>query len=74
MLVRHKPTGSLGLVVPEICGYRCCSWSRVNVILAKDDHLLVRMILVEELEIVERVDPETLDPNLFLTAGEAEEI
>ena len=63
--VRHKPTGVEGLVVPEWFGWRCCSWNRVNVMIENSHHPVVQMLLVEELEVLERVDPETIDESKF---------
>ncbi|MDP3764668.1 MAG: hypothetical protein Q8Q95_03550 [bacterium] len=63
--VRHKPTGKEGLVIPELCGWRCVSRSRVQVVVDNGQSTVVQWLLIEELEVLEIIDPENVDKSLF---------
>ncbi len=64
--VRHKSTGLVGMVVPEWFGGRWASWKRVQVLIENGNGSYVsKMLLAEELEVIERLDPAQVDHSLF---------
>lgn len=70
--VRHRPTGLVGLVVPEWFGRRWSSWKRVQVLLENVPGPRVsKIFLIEELEVVERLNPDSVNHSLFSLDGSA---
>ena len=70
--VKHRPTGLIGMVVPEWFGFRWASWKEVQVLLENGHSARTsRVFLVEELEVLERLDPASVDHSLFSLNGSA---
>ena len=68
--VKHKPTGIIGMVVPEWFGWRWASWKQVQVLIENGGGPSVsRVFLVSELEVIERLDPAQVDHSLFSLNG-----
>ena len=69
--IRHKPTGLIGLVVPECFGFRWASWRGVQVLIENGNGqgASFKIFLIEELEVLERLDPASVDHSLFSLNG-----
>lgn len=71
--VKHKPTGLVGMVVPEWFGCRWASWKRVQVLIERGNRQGISSVfLIEELEVLERLDPASVDHNLFSLNGSSQ--
>lgn len=69
--VKHKPTGLVGMVVPEYFGWRWASWRSVQVLIENGNGKPAssRVLLIEDLEVLERLDPASVDHSLFSLNG-----
>ena len=68
--VRHKPTGQVGMVVPEWFGFRWASFKQVQVLITNGNGSpKSRIFPVAELEVLERLDPAQVDHSLFSLAN-----
>ncbi|MBI2052254.1 MAG: hypothetical protein HYT38_01060 [Candidatus Sungbacteria bacterium] len=63
--VKHKPTGQVGMVIPELFGWRWASWQSVQVLIENSGHRHAHVFPVSELEVLDRLDPAQVDHNLF---------
>ena len=63
--VKHRPTGVVGLVVPEWFGWRWSSYGQVQVMIGNGRTRRALVFPVGELEVLERVDPARVDHSQF---------